>query len=122
MAGLTLLSKLLQTAELHYFVNVVLPKFLDRFKYTGPVLINPTLDQEQETCHGFLLRESYSKLPPPYSRECRIYIIHFSDMGQICLAAQDIDGGLNIFHVWLDFVIVLAALAAHGCGFRVYLS
>ena len=37
------------------------------------------------------------------------------------LAAQNIDGWLNIFHGWLEFVVVLADLATHGCGFRVYL-
>ena len=36
------------------------------------------------------------------------------------LAAQDIDGWLNIFHGSLEFVIVLTDMVAYGCGSRVW--
>ena len=54
------ISKRLCTAEIYYFVNDMLWTNSDKLKNIGPDLLNPTLDQEQEMCHVFVLRDSYS--------------------------------------------------------------
>ena len=59
--------------------------------------------------------------PPPVGN-VGVTLFTFMKWLKLVLAFQNIDSYLNIFHGWLDLVIVLAGLAAHGCSFRVYLG
>ena len=72
----TFIWKPLCTTEIYCFSNIILPTNPDQ--YIGPVLFNPSLDQEQEMCHGFLLQESYSKLPFPSPLQQGMSDLHHS--------------------------------------------
>ena len=72
----------------------------------------------------FLLQDSYSELTDgkymytttPLVENGRVTSITFMKFIKFVLAAQNIDVWLNIFHDWLEFMIVSAGLVAHGCS------